>query len=280
MRRLGPIAVASALTCACVMVSGCAASATGVRREGPAPKVTLKTSPAAAPAIASDPAALAGMVRRDAGVSAGVRKDLAPCPGSDYPMETDAGELTAGDGPDLVVNITTCGEGLGIAAYVYRMTAGKYRRVFADERAPVYGSVTDGRLVVIHEVYRDDDTDTYPTDGGLAYPTGEESTTYVWRTDHFVQSARSFTDFGAPSPTASPEPTSTAPVPLPKSGLLDPELPAGGTTGASASAGTARVRPTSEPTAAPSPTPTPTPTPPAAARQQTPRNLSVTGPGD
>ncbi|WP_329135079.1 hypothetical protein OG552_20735 [Streptomyces sp. NBC_01476] len=220
MRRIAPIATATALTCACAVVAGCGTNVTGARREGPAPRASLRTPAVAAPAIAADPAALAGMVRRDRSVSADIRKELAPCSGDEYPLDTDAGDLTAGDGPDLVVNITTCGDGLGIGAYVYRMVGGKYRCVFADEKPPVYGSVDDGRLQVVHEVFRDDD-DTV----AVAYPTGEESATYSWRGDHFVQTARAYTDFGAPSPTASPEPTSTEPVPLPESAPLDPDLP-------------------------------------------------------
>ncbi|WNI17105.1 hypothetical protein [Actinacidiphila sp. ITFR-21] len=218
MRGIAPVATASALLGACVAVAGCGTDATGARREGPAPSVSMKTRPAAVPAIVSDPGALAGMVRRDTGVSAGVRRDLAPCGDDGYPMDTDAGDLTAGDGPELVVNVTTCGDRLGIAAYVYRMVGGKYRCVFADEHGPVYGSVDDGRLEVVHEVF--------PSDDPVAYPTGEESATYTWRTGHFVQTARSFTGYGAPSPTASPEPTFTAPMPLPSSAPLDPGLPA------------------------------------------------------
>jgi hypothetical protein len=228
---------------ACLLTAGCGTAVTGARREGPAPSATVKAPDTAAPALAADPAALAGMVRRDSSVSADVREDLQPCSadasGEDYPLDTDSGYLTSGDGPDLVVNVTTCGDGLGIAAYVYRMTGTKYRCVFADERSPVYGSVINGRLQVVHEVYR--------TDDAVAYPTGEESVTYVWRGNRFVQVARSYSDFRAKTPTASPEPTSTAPAPLPKSVLLDPDLPA-------------TAPPTAARKAAPTTTPTPTPT--------------------
>lgn len=216
MRRIAPIAAAGALVCASAVVAGCGTTATGARREGPAPTATVKTPSTAAPAIASDPAALAGMVRKDTSVSADVREDLTPCVGDDYPMDTDAGDLTAGDGPDLVVNVTTCGDGLGVAAYVYRMINGKYQNVFADEKPPVYGSVDGGRLQIIHEVYKSDDP--------VSYPTGQESITYVWRGNRFVEVARSFSDFTAKTPSASPEPTSTQPLPQPSSSPLDPEL--------------------------------------------------------
>lgn len=217
MRRIAPIATAGALVCVSVVVVGCGTDGTGARKEGPAPTATVKTPSTAAPAIASDPAALASMVRKDTSVSADVREDLTPCVGDDYPMDIDAGDLTAGAGPDLVVNVTTCGDGLGVAAYVYRMIGGKYQNVFADERPPVYGSVDGSRLEIIHEVYKTDDP--------VSYPTGQESITYAWKNDHFVQIARAYSDFDAKTPTASPEPTSTDPAPLPPSIPLDPGLP-------------------------------------------------------
>jgi hypothetical protein len=49
--------------------------------------------------------------------------------------------------------------------------------------------------------------------------------TYAWRGDHFLMTGHAFTDFGVPAPTASPEPTSDRPVPLPKSSLLAPTQP-------------------------------------------------------
>lgn len=217
MRGIRPgTAAVGVLTCASVVVSGCSTAGTGARGEGPAPSPTVRrpSATAAAPAIARDPGALATMVRRDGSVSAGVRDDLAPCAGNVYPVATDTGDLTAGDGPDLVVNVTTCGDGLGVAAYVYRMVKGKYQNVFADERPPVYGSVADGRLQIIHEV-----------DDPVTYPTGQESVLYTWRDDRFVQVSRSYSDFGAQTPSERPEPTSTEPAPRPDSDPLDPDLP-------------------------------------------------------
>lgn len=250
MRRVASTAAMGALTCACVVVAGCGTSATGARREGPAPTVTMKTPATAAPAIASDPSALATMVRKDTAVSADVREDLTPCVGDDYPLDTDAGDLTSGDGPDLVVTITTCGDGLGVAAYVYRMVHGKYQNVFADEQSPVYGSVEDGRLEIIHEVYKTDDP--------VSYPTGQESVTYAWRSNRFVQVARSFSDFDAKTPSDKPEPTSTDPVPVPNSDLLDPGLPTEDP-GQGTVAAKTPAKPSASPTApavAPSDTPT------------------------
>jgi hypothetical protein len=219
VRRIRPgTAAMGALTCACVVATGCGTTGTGVRKEGPAPIPSVKQpAGATAPAIARDPRALATMVRRDTSVSQGVREDLGPCAGDNYPVATAAGDLTAGDGPDLVVNVTTCGDGLGVAAYVYRMVKGKYQNVFADERPPVYGSVEDGQLQIIHEVYKVDDPEPYPT--------GQESVLYVWRDGRFVQVSRTYADFGERTPTVLPEPTSTEPAPRPDSDPLDPDLP-------------------------------------------------------
>lgn len=217
MRRIAPIATAGALVCVCLVAAGCGTTATGARQEGPAATATVKSQSTKAPAIASNPLALAHLVGRDTSVSAEVREDLNPCVGDQYPMDAEAGNLTSGDGPDLVVNITTCGDGLGVAAYVYRMIGGKYENVFADERPPVYASVDDGRLQVIHEVYKSDDP--------VSYPTGAEQVTYAWAGNRFVEVARSFSDFTAKNPTASPEPTSTATMPAPSASPIDPDPP-------------------------------------------------------
>lgn len=242
MRRVAPIAAMGAV--ACLAAAGCGTSTTGVRREGPAPTGTMKTPSTSAPAIASDPAALAGLIRRDTSVSPDIREDLTPCAGDGYPMDTDSGNLTAGDGPDLVVNITTCGDGLGIAAYVYRMIGGKYQDVFADERPPVYGSVASGRLQIVHDVYKDDDDP-------VTYPTGEEAVTYAWRGNRFVEVARTYSDFNAKTPSASPEPTSTRGLPVPKSVPIDPDLPTPKPGGTATTSPSASPTPTSSPTGTP-----------------------------
>ncbi|MGW5354015.1 hypothetical protein ACWERV_26275 [Streptomyces sp. NPDC004031] len=312
MRHASAVTAAmTALSSACVVVSGCGAAGTGARNEGPAPSPSTRAvSTQSAPPLALDKHALATMVRRDDSVSRDVREDLVPCgpalsarrsaaadaasgggtddgtddgtgddPGEDtgdgsdaggsaggsaggdsdrtppttppsesrtgrtfrstapsdpsgradpsdpsdpadadsYPVTVDSGNLTAGDGPDLVVNVTTCGNGLGVAAYVYRMVKGKYQNVFADERPPVYGSVEDGQLEITHEVYEMNDP--------LSSPVGQESVTYVWRGGRFVQVSREYADFGSKTPTVVPEPTSTDPAPRPDSDPLDPGLP-------------------------------------------------------
>lgn len=218
MRRIVPITAALALVCVCwLSVAGCGTRVTGARREGPAATATVKTPSTRAPAIASNTVALAHLVGRDTSVSADVRADLSPCLGGQYPMDAEAGNLTSGDGPDLVVNITTCADGTGLAAYVYRMIGGKYENVFSDDRPPVTASVDGGRLEVIHEVYRSDDLPSNPT--------GFEQITYAWEGNRFVEVARSFSDLTKANPTQSPEPTSTRMMPAPSASPIDPDPP-------------------------------------------------------
>lgn len=217
MRRIAPIATAGALVCVCLTAAGCGTTATGARKEGPAATASGKPQPAKVPAIVSNTVALAHLVRRDTSVSADVREDLNPCVGGQYPMDAEAGNLTSGDGPDLVVNITACADGMGLAAYVYRMIDGKYENVFADDRPPVTASVDGGRLQVIHGVYRSDDLPSNPT--------GAEQITYAWEGNRFVEVARSFSDFSKTNPTESPEPTSAATMPAPSASPIDPDPP-------------------------------------------------------
>jgi hypothetical protein len=160
---------------------------------------------------------MATLVSSDANVSEKVRQGLAPCADSHYPVVTDAGDLTAGDGPDLVVNVMTCQDDVGVGAYVYRRVGGKYENVFTDERPPVYVNVVGRRLEIIHEVYQVDDPDWAPA--------GQESAFYAWRADGFVQVTRTYTDFGGETPAARPEPTSTEPAPRPDADPVEPAVP-------------------------------------------------------
>lgn len=211
MRRLSPVAVTA--FCLLVALTGCR-NGTGARPEGQAATKAVRHSADTRPAIADDSAALARIVKKDPKADAEIRRQLVPCAGDDYPVDTDAGVLTGGDGPDLVVNVTTCDDGLGVASYVYRLVDGRYENIFADEQPPVYGSVADGKLEIIREVYKSDDP--------VLYPTGQETVTYVWQEDRFVSVARTYADYAeqpAPPETASATPTAaSAPSLVPGSG--------------------------------------------------------------
>ncbi|MCZ4120740.1 hypothetical protein [Streptomyces sp. H39-S7] len=197
MRRLAALIAVAVAMCLLTALAGCR-TGTGARREGPAPLQTLRAEPSPAPSIAGDPAALAKLVKKDTrNVSAEVREDLAPCAGDEYPVDTSSGDLTSGEAPDLIVNVATCGDGMGIASYVYRMIDGQYQNVFADEQPPVYGSAENGRLEIIRQVYKGDDQ--------VCCPTGQEALTYVWKDTRFVQVERTYTDYGDALPTPMPE---------------------------------------------------------------------------
>ncbi|MDJ0345318.1 hypothetical protein QMK19_32590 [Streptomyces sp. H10-C2] len=197
MRRLAALTAVAVSLCLLTALAGCK-TGTGARREGPAPLQTaVKAQASSAPSIAGDPAALAKLVKKDTqNVSQEVRQDLAPCAGDEYPVDTSSGDLTSGDGPDLIVNVATCGDGMGIASYVYRMIDGQYQNVFTDEQPPVYGTADNGKLQIIRQVYKSDDR--------VCCPTGQEALTYVWKGNRFVQVQRTYTDSGdaLPAPTS------------------------------------------------------------------------------
>lgn len=197
MRRLAALIAVAVALCLLTALAGCR-TGTGARREGPAPLQTLKAEPSPAPSIAGDPVALAKLVKKDTqNVSQEVREDLAPCAGDEYPVDTSSGDLTSGDGPDLIVNVATCGDGMGIASYVYRMIDGQYQNVFADEQPPVFGSADNGKLEIIRQVYKGDDQ--------VCCPSGQEALTYVWKGTKFVQVERTYTDYRDALPSPAPE---------------------------------------------------------------------------
>lgn len=90
------------------------------------------------------------LVKRDPKVARDIRDSLAACPAPSagvparpsaasvdpYPVDRRAGRLTGKDATDLVVNVSTCADSVGIGSYVYRRVDGGYVNVFADEQPP------------------------------------------------------------------------------------------------------------------------------------------------
>ncbi|MFE7464013.1 hypothetical protein ACFU6R_07895 [Streptomyces sp. NPDC057499] len=171
---------------------GCSTGGTGTRDEGPAgtqpvAQVTPsgEASSSARPAARVDPVAL---LKGDPRVSERVRTDLKPCTGSDYPVDTSYGTLTGGSVADVVVNVMTCADSVGVGTYVYRREgSGSYRNVFAIEQPAVYGTIDRGDLVVTTQVYEKKDA--------VAYPSGEEVITYRWAGSRFSEHDRVHNDF-------------------------------------------------------------------------------------
>ncbi|MEU0128310.1 hypothetical protein [Streptomyces sp. NPDC006289] len=180
---------ALALFCA-----GCSTGGTGTRDAGPADARPAgpATVPGVVPAGSAKPAQprvdAVRLVESDPKVSRRFKDDLKPCTGDEYPIDTSYGTLTDGPAPDVVVNVMTCGDSVGVGTYVYRQREdGSYGNVFAAETPAVYGTIDRGDLVVTTQVYESKDS--------VAYPSGEDIVTYRWTADRFAETDRVHNDF-------------------------------------------------------------------------------------
>ncbi|QFQ99564.1 hypothetical protein F9278_29245 [Streptomyces phaeolivaceus] len=178
-------------------VSACGTGGTGARDEGPADSDSLAAGAASPSASASADGARDGdhpsvddivrMVRADPEVSKTVKSDLKPCVADEYPVDVTYGDLTGGSSDDLVVNVMTCADAVGVASYVYRAEKGGYRSVFLSEQPPVYAEIDRGDLLVTRQLYENGDPSSYPS--------SEEVTTYRWIKDAFVQRSSTRTEY-------------------------------------------------------------------------------------
>ncbi|MBT2410855.1 hypothetical protein J7I94_09815 [Streptomyces sp. ISL-12] len=198
-------AVAGAVAVA-VLLAGCTAGGTGARDEGPA-RAESVTVPAASPSPSVSSAKAAGrvdavrLVKNDPQVSAEVKRELKPCVADEYPVDVSYGDLTGGPAEDIVVNVLTCGDAVGVGSYVYREENGWYQHVFKAEEPPVYAEIDRGDLVVAKQVYEKDDT--------VSVPSGENVITYRWTSGRFVEKYRTHNDYSnAVGTGASPVPDS------------------------------------------------------------------------
>jgi hypothetical protein len=217
------VAVLAALA---LFVSACATGGTGTRDEGPAfaesssstdmaagaaaPSATSSSAPASAPsAFTSDPdddsdsyslshTTAVKLVKSDPLVSAEVKDDLKPCVADEYPLDVAYGDLTGGSSDDIVVNVLTCGDGVGVGSYVYHEERGAYENVFSAEESPVYAEIdSSGNLVVSRQLYEKGDP--------VSSPSGEDVITYRWSSaGHFVKVRYAHNELGDLGPTPSP----------------------------------------------------------------------------
>ncbi|MFJ7075813.1 hypothetical protein [Streptomyces sp. NPDC098781] len=175
-----------------LFASGCATGGTGARDEGPAHADVAggkAVSSSAAPSPVPDRTEAVRLVKADPAVSGEVKRELTPCVSDDYPIDVSYGELTDAPADDIVVNILSCGDGVGVASYVYREQHGSYRNVFKSEEPPVYAEIDRGYLVVTKQVYAEDDA--------LSNPSSEDVTSYEWSSDRFVRRYSTRTDYGS-----------------------------------------------------------------------------------
>jgi hypothetical protein len=195
---------AVALLAALGLFAACGASGTGARDEGPAgsdsvapvtsPSETVTTEPKRVDAVQ--------LVKDDPEVSAEVKRDLKPCVGDEYPVDVSYGNLTGKATTDVVVNVMTCGDAVGIGSYVYRLRDHKYVNVFKAEEPPVYAEIDRGDLVVTQQLYRKGDP--------LSYPSSEDVITYTWSKGVFTEESRTHNDYSnVVGGTVAPTPATT-----------------------------------------------------------------------
>ncbi|WP_228983820.1 LppP/LprE family lipoprotein [Streptomyces sp. DH12] len=166
-----------------LLAAGCSTGGTGTRDEGAAPTEQGGPSGAAAPTpSASSPferVDVVELLKNDPKVSDRVKKDLRPCGPDAYPVDTSYGNLTGTSAADVVVNVLTCGDAVGVGTYVYRKREQTFENVFALEEPAVYSAIDRGDLVVTKQTYAKGDP--------IAYPSGEEVVTYRWSSDRFTE---------------------------------------------------------------------------------------------
>lgn len=208
------------------VLAACSAGGTGARDEGPArtdpvgsseSAATAKASPPT-PSSPSSPSSSSGrssssapsaeapdsvdavrLVKDDPKVSSDIKRDLKPCVADEYPVDVSYGNLTGSASNDVLVNVMTCGDAVGIGTYVYQDDAGSYRNVFQAEEPPVYAEIDRGDLVVTKQVYEKGDS--------VSSPSGEEILTYRWSGDGFAQESRTHNDYSHAVDGASPPPS-------------------------------------------------------------------------
>ncbi|MEV1048996.1 hypothetical protein [Streptomyces sp. NPDC049916] len=175
-----------------LLSAGCATGGTGTRDEGPAgsqpvAQITPQASPSGT-AKATRRIDSVRLLKNDPKVGERVKEALEPCAGKTYPVDTSYGSLTGGPAADVVVNVMSCADSVGLGTYAYRAGEdGSYENVFTVEVPAVYGTIDRGDLVVTTQVYGEDDP--------MAYPSGSEVVTYRWADDRFTEHDRVHNDF-------------------------------------------------------------------------------------
>ncbi|GAA2255454.1 MULTISPECIES: hypothetical protein [Streptomyces] len=188
-------AVSAALavpTALALLVAGCGAGGTGARDEGPAHADSVAGAAAATPSTSPfkspDTVNAVELVKDDPKVAPEVKRELKPCVANEYPVDVSYGNLTDGSADDVVVNVLTCGDAVGVGSYVYREQGGSYENVFTSEEPPVYAEIDRGDLVVTKQVYDRGDP--------VSSPSGENVITYRWTSGHFAEKYRTHNDYG------------------------------------------------------------------------------------
>jgi hypothetical protein len=186
-------------------LAACGTGGTGARDEGPAHVGSVAgagAAPSDQPSASVTPNRMDAvrLVRSDPRVSAAVKRELRPCVPGDYPVDVSYGDLTGGTVDDLVVNVLTCGDAVGVGSYVYHRVDGRYENVFGAEESPVYAEIDRGDLVVTRQVYEKGDP--------VSNPSGEVVITYRWTGNRFAEDYRMHNEYGnavGEAPAPAPE---------------------------------------------------------------------------
>ncbi|MFF0434659.1 hypothetical protein ACFYU9_20795 [Streptomyces sp. NPDC004327] len=195
-----------------MLVAACSTGGTGSRDEGAARSDEVASTAPATPSPSTAPGQYSeqaptkvdpiALLKGDPKIGQRLKADLKPCTANVYPVDTSYGNLTNSGAPDVVVNVMSCGDGVGIGTYVYRQDNARYTNVFMAEDAAVYGTIDRGDLVVSKQVYAKGDP--------VAYPSGEDVITYRWTGNRFSQHDWVHNDFSKAVGDGGIEP---APVP-------------------------------------------------------------------
>ncbi|MFC9232489.1 hypothetical protein ACFTZI_26580 [Streptomyces decoyicus] len=180
-----------------LLLAGCNPGGEGVRSEGtagttPAPKGAVHTTPSPAATARYKKVDAVKLLKHAPKVGQDVKKSLAkPCAADEYPVEVTYASLTGAKTPDVIVNVMTCADSVGIGAYVFRRREGApdgYDTVYINEQPSVYAGVDKGDLEVSKQ--------TYATGDKVCCPSGEDVMSYRWADGHFKEHGRPYhTDY-------------------------------------------------------------------------------------
>ncbi|MFI0218387.1 hypothetical protein [Streptomyces lydicus] len=179
-----------------LLLAGCNPGGEGVRSEGsasttPAPKGAVSSAPSPASTAGHKKVDAVQLMKDDPKVSADVKKSLyKPCAADEYPVEVTYASLTGSKSPDVIINVMTCADSVGVGSYVYRRHAGAkdgYDNVYANEQPLVYAGVNKGELEISKQ--------TYAAGDKVCCPSGEDVMTYRWSGGRFTPHHRYHTDY-------------------------------------------------------------------------------------
>lgn len=186
-----------------LLLAGCNPGGEGVRSEGsagttPAPKGAVNTTPTPTSTPKGKKVNAVQLLRGDPRVGAYVKQSLhKPCAADAYPVEVTYASLTGSSSPDIIVNVMTCADSVGIGSYVYRKrdgAKGGYDEVYANEQPSVYAGLNKGELEVSRQ--------TYTARDKVCCPSGEDVTSYRWKNGRFTKHTSSHTDYNKATPDA------------------------------------------------------------------------------